>query len=106
MQVGDRVAHRYDVVRPLGAGGMGEVFLARDLTLERDVALRVLPAALSQDPISRERFRREALAAAWARPPTCHRSRWRETPSITAPICSPLAYSSLKPSRACIPSYA
>jgi len=64
VQPGDRLADRYDVLRPLGAGGMGEVFLARDTTLERDVAIKVLPAALSADPIARERFRREALAAA------------------------------------------
>jgi len=64
VQPGDRLADRYDVLRLLGAGGMGEVFLARDTTLERDVAIKVLPAALSADPIARERFRREALAAA------------------------------------------
>ena len=64
MQPGDRLADRYDVLRPLGAGEMGEVFLARDTTLERDVAIKVLPAALSADPLARERFRREALAAA------------------------------------------
>ena len=64
MQPGDRLADRYDVLRPLGAGGMGEVFLARDTTLERDVAIKVLPAALSADSMARERFRREALAAA------------------------------------------
>jgi hypothetical protein len=64
VQPGDRLADRYDILRPLGAGGMGEVFLARDTTLERDVAIKVLPEALSADPIARERFRREALAAA------------------------------------------
>jgi serine/threonine protein kinase len=53
----------YEILAPLGTGGMGEVFLARDTTLERDVAIKVLPAALSADPIARERFRREARAA-------------------------------------------
>jgi len=43
---------------------MGEVFLARDTTLERDVAIKVLPAALSADPTARERFAAKALAAA------------------------------------------
>jgi len=61
--VGESIG-RYRVLRKLGEGGMGEVFLARDTTLERDVAIKVLPAALSADPTARERFRREALAAA------------------------------------------
>ena len=43
---------------------MGEVFLAHDTVLERDVAIKMLPVALSADPIARERLRREALAAA------------------------------------------
>jgi tetratricopeptide (TPR) repeat protein len=64
VQPGNRITDRYKVLRPLGAGGMGEVFLARDTTLERDVAIKVLPASLSADPIARKRFRREALAAA------------------------------------------
>jgi len=52
----------YDIVAPIGAGGMGEVFRARDTKLNRDVAIKVLPAALAQDPERRERFEREALA--------------------------------------------
>jgi serine/threonine-protein kinase len=40
------------------------MFLARDITLERDVTIKVLPASLSDDAMARERFRREALAAA------------------------------------------
>jgi tetratricopeptide (TPR) repeat protein len=54
----------YEFVAKLGEGGMGEVYRARDTRLGRDVAIKVLPATLSQDPIARERLRREAVAAA------------------------------------------
>ena len=50
----------YEIVAPLGAGGMGEVYRARDTLLKRDVALKVLPAAFAQDPERMARFQREA----------------------------------------------
>jgi len=50
----------YEVLAPLGAGGMGEVYRARDTRLGRDVAIKVLPAHLSQRPEVRARFEREA----------------------------------------------
>jgi Tol biopolymer transport system component len=50
----------YEVIAPLGAGGMGEVYRARDTRLSRDVAIKVLPASLSSSPESRARFEREA----------------------------------------------
>ncbi len=50
----------YQVLAPLGAGGMGEVYKARDTRLERTVAIKVLPQHLSSSPDVRQRFEREA----------------------------------------------
>jgi eukaryotic-like serine/threonine-protein kinase len=52
----------YEIVSPLGAGGMGEVYRARDTRPDRTVAIKILPAHLSSDPISKQRFEREAKA--------------------------------------------
>ncbi len=50
----------YEIVAPLGAGGMGEVWRARDTRLGRDVAIKVLPSGLAQDEQFRQRLDREA----------------------------------------------
>src|SRR5438128_8831487 len=50
----------YEVLSPLGAGGMGEVYKARDTRLERTVAIKVLPSHLSSSPEVCQRFEREA----------------------------------------------
>jgi serine/threonine protein kinase len=54
---------RYEIRSLLGAGGMGEVYRARDPKLNRDVAIKVLPAAFSADPERLRRFEQEAQAA-------------------------------------------
>jgi eukaryotic-like serine/threonine-protein kinase len=50
----------YEILAPLGAGGMGKVYRAHDAKLKRDVALKVLPEAFAQDPDRMLRFQREA----------------------------------------------
>jgi serine/threonine protein kinase len=54
----------YEILASIGAGGMGEVYRARDSKLDRDVAIKVLPAALAQDPERLARFEREAKVLA------------------------------------------
>ena len=63
MQSGTRLGP-YEIVAPLGEGGMGEVYKARDARLRRDVAVKVLPAHSIDSPQARERFQREARAVA------------------------------------------
>ena len=50
----------YDIVELLGSGGMGEVYRARDARLDRDVAIKVLPASVASDPERLARLQREA----------------------------------------------
>jgi serine/threonine protein kinase len=54
----------YEIQAAIGAGGMGEVYKARDTRLDRTVAIKVLPAELSSDPERRARFEREAKTIA------------------------------------------
>ena len=54
----------YEILALLGAGGMGEVYRARDTRLRREVALKVLPAAVADNPSRRQRFELEARAVA------------------------------------------
>jgi serine/threonine protein kinase len=61
--IGTTLGH-YRIVRQLGTGGMGEVYVAEDTTLGRQVALKVLPRTMAGDPERRQRFEREAKAVA------------------------------------------
>jgi len=54
----------YEIVAPIGAGGMGEVYRARDTRLGRDVAIKVLPPEFADDPERLRRFEQEARAVA------------------------------------------
>ena len=54
----------YEIISPLGAGGMGEVYRARDTKLGRDVAIKVLPQALAAEPERMARLEREAKVLA------------------------------------------
>jgi Tol biopolymer transport system component/predicted Ser/Thr protein kinase len=59
LSVGDRLGP-YEILAPIGAGGMGEVYRARDTKLKREVALKVLPDSFARDPERMTRFQREA----------------------------------------------
>ena len=81
LAIGARIGP-YEVTGAIGAGGMGEVYRARDTRLGRDVAIKILPAAVSGDGDRRARFEREAKTlAALNHPNIAHlhghrRARW------------------------------
>jgi serine/threonine protein kinase len=59
LSTGDKLGH-YEILAPIGAGGMGEVYRARDTKLKRDVGLKVLPDSFASDSERMARFQREA----------------------------------------------
>src|SRR6187549_1175477 len=63
IQAGARLGP-YEIIGPVGAGGMGEVYRARDTRLDREVAIKMLPASLADDAPALERFEREARVVA------------------------------------------
>jgi serine/threonine protein kinase len=70
----------YEILSPLGAGGMGEVYRARDTKLSRNVALKVLPEAFVRDPDCMARFDREAKLLASLNHPNMPLSMVWKTP--------------------------
>src|SRR5579884_156792 len=63
LTIGDRIGP-YEILAPIGAGGMGEVYRAKDVNLDRDVAIKALPSAVAQDRERLARFEREAKVLA------------------------------------------
>jgi Tol biopolymer transport system component len=77
----------YEIIAPLGAGGMGEVYRGRDLRLNRDIAIKVLPDALAGDGERRTRFSREAqMLAALNHPNIAHVHGFEDSTGIPALI--------------------
>ena len=75
LEVGSHLGH-YKVTSLLGEGGMGQVYRAHDPSLDRDIAIKVLPKKLAAEPETLRRFRREAKAvAALNHPNVVHDSR-------------------------------
>jgi len=63
IEIGTVFSH-YRVIQKIGGGGMGEVYLAEDTALKRDVALKFMPSEAASDPEAKQRFMDEARAAA------------------------------------------
>src|SRR5499427_2141250 len=75
----------YEIVAPIGSGGMGEVYRARDRKLDRDVAIKILPEAWAADPEHIARFEREAKTlAALNHPNIAHLYGLEESGGISA----------------------
>ena len=83
----------YEIGELIGAGGMGEVYRARDVRLDRTVALKILPARVAFDPDSRLRFEREAKAvAALSHPHICRLYDVGDAPNSDAPDTEPVLF--------------
>jgi serine/threonine protein kinase len=82
LSMGDKLGH-YEVLTPLGASGIGEVYPALEIKLDRDVDIRVLPVALAQDPEQLARFEGEAkVLAAVHHPNIAHIHRDEEAGGV------------------------
>jgi serine/threonine protein kinase len=78
----------YEILAPIGAGGMGEVYRARDTKLDRDVAVKVLPSAVAHDPERLARFAREAKVLASLKAGQLYELRYRRSDCKTLLIGS------------------
>ena len=99
IEPGQQLLH-YRLIEKIGEGGMGVVWLARDTTLDRDVAIKLLPATLAADPMRMTRFEREAkllasLSHRRSRSPARSRMAWprrtttgRSTATSSRPTCA------------------
>jgi len=87
LSIGARLGS-HEILEPLGRGGMGEVYRARDSKLKRGVAIKILPAAFSEDEERVSRFQREAQILASLRHPKTIR-RMKGLPLTMAPLCDP-----------------
>ena len=89
---GTRLGH-YEIHSLRGAGGMGEVYRALDVRLDRTVAIKVLPAAVASDPEFRQRFEREAkVIAALSHPSICGLYDVGEEPNPQTPEAAPIRF--------------
>ena len=77
----------YSVTAKIGEGDMGEVYRARDTTLDRDVAIKALPDAFASDPERLARFEREAKVLASLNHPTSERSTGWKSPATHGHWC-------------------
>ena len=87
LSIGARLGS-HEILEPLGRGGMGEVYRARDSKLKRGVAIKILPAAFSEDEERVSRFQREAQILASLQHPKTIR-RMKGLPLTMAPLCDP-----------------
>ena len=78
LNIGSRLGH-YDVTALIGEGGIGEVYRPQDTKLDRDVALKILPQAFTDDPDRLARFERERGSR-----PTSRRGDWRNATLLQA----------------------
>jgi serine/threonine protein kinase len=85
LSVGDRLGP-YEILASIGAGDIGEVYGARDMTLKREVAIKVLPATFLRDPERMVRFQRETEVLASLDHPNQHRADLRRGSTLSRPI--------------------